>query len=124
MARRPKTGHREADKIAEQLDQLARFEEFQEKILPWLQEALANGATAEEIYEKATNIAAARAVTIAATSSDQAKALAAVKDILDRTQGKAIERKKVTHTMEDLSDEELEALVLSQLDDEEDLPLQ
>ena len=47
------------------IDKLAAYEEFQQLVLPGLQKALKEGASAEDIYKLAEAAAAARAVTIA-----------------------------------------------------------
>lgn len=48
---------------------------------------------------------------------DSKTALAAVKELLDRLEGKVTEKKEVTHAMAKLKDEELDALVLTALDE-------
>lgn len=102
-----------ADKIAS----LAEYEAFVKDIPQELRQALLDGKPAAEIYQKYTNMAAVRVVQILATETDSAKALAAAKELLDRTYGKAVEKKEVTHSLEQLEDQELDALLLSELDD-------
>lgn len=109
------------DKMASNLDQLAQFEEFKQQILPSLRESLRKGESAEQIYKKAQSLAAARAVSIAATSMDETKALAAIKDILDRSGGKATENKTVTHKYANLSDSELDAMLISEGEETDEL---
>lgn len=101
------------------LDKLAEFEEFNATILPKLRQMLKEGAQADEILEFSKAAAAARVVTIAATERDSTKALAASKDILDRTQGKAVERVQQTHKFEKLEEEQLDALLWSKLKEAE-----
>lgn len=93
------------------IDELAEFEEFKLSILKKLRRALVAGAKAEEIFMLVQAEAAARMATFALTELEPVKAMAAIKDILDRTQGKAIERKHITATYEDTSDEELDRLL-------------
>lgn len=112
---------REQNRMADKIDELAAFEEFQQQILPYLRNAIKRGATAEEIYKKAQALAAARSVTIAATSPDETKALAAIKDILDRSGGKAAERRTVEHKFKDLTDSELDAMLLSEATEADEL---
>lgn len=107
--------------MAKNIDELAAFEEFQQSLLPYLRNAIRKGATAEEIYKKAQAMAAARAVTIAATSMDETKAMSAIKDILDRSGGKAAERRTVEHKFKDLSDSELDAMLLSEFEEADEL---
>ena len=101
------------------LTKLAEFEEFTTSILPKLRAMLKEGAQADDILEFSKAAAAARIVTIAATERDSTKALAAAKDVLDRTQGKAVERIQQTHKFERLEEEQLDALLLSKLKEAE-----
>lgn len=98
------------------LDELTEFQEFQQ-LLPALRRALVDGKDAGEIYDDFSNMAAVRTVQIALLEQDSGKALSAIKDILDRTQGKAVERKEVKHKFSDLPDDDLDAILLSELDD-------
>lgn len=102
------------------LSELALFQEWKEHILPELRELLVKGVSAKEIVKKYENYAAARAITIAITETDSSKALSAVKDIIDRASGKAVERKKITHELEELSEEQLNAIGASELFSDED----
>lgn len=99
------------------LDRLAAFEQFQEEILPALRQDLAAGKTAEELYKKYSALAAARSISVALGEADSAKAIAAVKDILDRDQGRAMERKQAEHKFAKVPDKELDAYLLTQLDE-------
>lgn len=77
--------------------------------------------TAEEIFKKYEAHAAAAVVSALASPDSQ---LAASDKILNRTMGKPTEKKEVTHKLDQLSDEQLDALVQSELADvnEEDQP--
>jgi hypothetical protein len=99
------------------LDQLAAFDEFVATISPELRKDLQSGASAEDIYLKYTAYAAARGVSIAMTERDTSKALKAIQDILDRTKGKAVQRVEAKHKFEDLSEDQLDALLQSRLKD-------
>jgi len=117
MAKRRKHGDHSRspqDRAAEALDQLALFEKFQREVLEKFQSMVLEGKTEKEIYAVCAPMAAARTATIALTDPDSNKALAAAKDVLDRHGGKATERKVVQHQYENLSDTELDALLLSQ----------
>lgn len=105
-------------RMASMLDDLTEFNNFREEILPVLREALKQGADADTIYRKFQAYAAARAVSIAATELDSGKALSAIKDILDRTQGRAKERTEVVHKMENLTESQLDAILLSKMQDQ------
>lgn len=97
------------------LDDVTAFEDFRASILPVLRDALKQGMDADTIYKKFQAFAAARAISIAATEIDSSKALSAIKDILDRTQGRAKERSEVTHKLSSLPEEQLDAILLSKL---------
>lgn len=101
------------------LEELQQYEIFRD--LPKdLRAAVTEGRPAPELYQKYSHIAAVRAVHIAMTEQDSGKALSAIKDIMDRTYGKATERKEVRHKFDDLSDEELDAILISELDEQDD----
>lgn len=102
------------------LSELEEFERFKEEILPKLRDAIAKGVKAQDIYKQYSSHAAARTVTIALTEADAGKALNAAKDILDRAQGKAVERKEFKHKLQDLTDQQLDALLLSEQDDDDE----
>lgn len=102
-------------KIVNAIDDLREFHKFREEILPQLRKALLRGDDADTIYKNFQAYAAARAVSIAAQEVDSGKALAAIKDILDRTQGRAKERSEVTHKLSSLPEEQLDAILLSKL---------
>ena len=120
MARRGKKGRLASNKtehvLVESLDELAEFREYRSNILKKFQTMLKKGKSSEEILKLAQKIAAARLGTIAATEVDSSRALAAIKDLLDRTQGRAVETKKVEHKFEKLSDDDLDAVIASQMD--------
>lgn len=99
------------------VDDINEFIKFRQEILPWLRTAIERGATAEEIYQKAQALAAARSVTIAMTEVDSGKAMNAVKEILDRSQGKPKERVELTKKYEGLTDDELDAMLLSEAEE-------
>lgn len=103
------------DAMARDLDELMEYEKFKSEVLPSLRRDLKSGASAEEILAKVSALAAARLATIAMTEADNSKALGAIKDLLDRSQGKAKERKEVEHKFDKLPDDQLDALLLSKM---------
>lgn len=117
--RAPKVQTQE-NSLVEAIDQLAIFEEFKASLLPKLQEALLSGKPPKEILEMSRAYAAARIASMAALEQNPALALAASKDLLDRTEGKATERKELVHRLGKMRDEELDAMVLSALADGDD----
>lgn len=109
------------ERTIEALGDLAEFERFQAEVLPKLRDAVLNkGASAKDILDMVQTVAAARLGTMVVTEQDSGKALAAIKDILDRTQGKATEKREISHKFEKLKEEELDALLQSRLNEVED----
>lgn len=103
--------------MARNLDDLAEFEEFKNTLLPAVRKDLSSGMSAKDILKKYAAIAAARTVTIAALEVDSGKALAAAKDIIDRAEGKPKEAVTHTHIYENLTDDELDAQILSRAEE-------
>lgn len=101
---------------ARNIDDLALHDELLGGILGAIKDDLKSGLPADKILGKYAALAAARTVTIAATDADSSRALAASKDILDRVQGKATENKKITHKLESVDADQLDALLLSEID--------
>lgn len=95
------------------IDDLAEFEEFRDTLLPALRADLSKGLSDEEILTKYKALAAAR--TISEMVLPGGAGLAAAKDILDRTRGKAVERKEVKHQLERLEEKDVDALLMSKL---------
>jgi hypothetical protein len=104
----PKSNYQE-NAMVRALDHLAEFEAFQDEIAPALRGAVKAGKTPDEIFKLCLAHLAARQATIALTEKDPAKALAAIKDILDRTSGKATEKKEVKLSLENAPEEQLDA---------------
>lgn len=110
--------NREANKLVKGVDQLAAYEELVEGLPKELRNALVRGDSPEQLYKKYSNVAAIRVLQILYTETDSGKALAAAKELLDRTYGKATEKKVIRHQLEDLSDKEIDAMILSELGEE------
>ena len=105
------------EKTAEGMDLIADFEEFCAYLSPSIRRDLVKGMTEKQILEKYRPVAAARLASIAGTGKKEGVALAAAKDLLDRTAGKAVERKDVTHRLGQLPERELDALLLSEMEE-------
>lgn len=99
------------------LDQLSEYEAFTKDIPKELRQAILKGTSAKALYKKYANVAAVRAIQILMTEKDSSKALAAVKEVLDRAHGKATEHKEITHSLDQLPDKELDALLLGEMED-------
>lgn len=103
--------------MVEVLDELALFEEYRATMLPKLREQIEAGASTKDILGTAQAAAVARLASMAVLEQDSKVALAAIKELLERTDGKVTENKKIVHAMEQLKNEELDALVMSKLDE-------
>lgn len=116
--RRPKSNNTEY-RMVRAIDELAEFERFQEEIMPILKTAIKERWSADKIWNHPTTQAllAARAVTIGVMDKDPARALSAIKDLMDRSVGKPTEKREVKHQLEKLSEDQLDSLLLSQLQD-------
>ena len=120
MPRPKRSGYKTQTNMANLLDQVSEFESWRTELLPKLRAMIEKGATPEAIYKEAAALAAAKAVTIALTETDSAKSLSAIKEIIDRSHGKSIDRKEINARMSTLSDAELDSLIKSGLGDLED----
>lgn len=106
-------GEQKLRNLCNMADDLSLLEQIKLEILPKIQKDLAQGISAEEILKKYQAYAAGRLVTNMVMDTDSGKSTAAAKEVLDRTMGKAVERRETTHRYEELSDQELDALVAS-----------
>lgn len=119
--RRPRPNKTE-HKMAQMLDELAEFEAFQDDVLPLLRKAIKEGWTRDQIdaHPKVQALLAARQITIALRDQDSSKALAAIRDLRDRTQGRAVEKKEIRHELANIPDEQLDSILMSKLQDAEE----
>lgn len=102
-------------------EDLEEFEKFQKDILKAIRRDLSSGLSAKQIREKYHAMVQARLLTVALTDTDTGKATAASKDIIDRVEGRAVEKKDVTHRFKDMSDQELDAVLKSETEDLKDM---
>jgi hypothetical protein len=102
--------------MANALDTRSLMNDISKEVLPVLAQAIRERWTKDQIRQHPvlSVLIAARQVSIAITDPDAGKALAAIKDLNDRTEGKAVERVEATHKYEKLKDEELDALLQSE----------
>ncbi len=105
------------DRMVSFIDRATKFEEFERDILPALQESVRRGEAPAAMRRKYLSHVQARQITEALTNPDATKALAAVNSILDREEGKPVERKDVQHRLGKLNEKELDALLISKIDD-------
>lgn len=104
--------------LIEILEDLALFEELKKDLLPELREMVKKGEKSSVILEKGRALASARLVTLAATGENPAAALAAIKEVLDRTDGKVADKKQIEHRLAKIDDKELDALLMSKITEE------
>lgn len=109
--------NRQEEQTVELLDHLEAFEQFEREVLPALRQAVVNGENPSVLRKRYLTHMTARLITEALTNPDASKALAAIKEAFDREEGKATEKKDVTHRLGRLPEKELDALLLSEIDD-------
>jgi hypothetical protein len=102
-------------RAARALDDLSEFEDFRDMFLPSIRKDLMAGASWETILKKYKPIVAARLVQIAAVGGETAS-LGAIRELLDRTEGKAVQKQEHTHRLAKLPEEELDAVLKSKLE--------
>ncbi len=116
----PRT-NRSENKTIELIDKIRKFADFEKTILPALQDDVKAGMGPKELRTKYASLVQARIISEALNNPDGGKALVAAADIINRSEGKATEKKEVTHRFDSLSDEELDAVLESETQDLEDL---
>ncbi len=110
-----KTGNKREDSLIDGLDDLNQYDEFKKLILPELRKALLSGVSGKALAQQFTPQATARLVTIALTETDAAKATSAIKELIDRAEGKAAQKQETIHKFGSLKEEQLDALIKSRL---------
>lgn len=110
-----KPGYKEKLAVSNLRADKAKFEAMQHALLPSLIEDVRNGLSAQEIARKNYAKLTARKVAIAATSENEAVALAAIKDIADRVEGRPVERKELKHSLSEMNEKEIDAILVSEL---------
>jgi hypothetical protein len=113
-------GNEATRSIEERLDDLAVFEELRADLIPFLRKAIESNASPEEILEKGRAAVFARLLSIAVLEPSSNSTLAAIKEYIDRDRGKATDKKEITHRLGKLPDEEVDALLLSKLADNDE----
>lgn len=102
------------NKIASNIDDLDEFEEFRATILPGIRSMLAKGCNAKEILEKYKPLVAARLLNTALVADSQ-HSTTAIKEVLDRVDGKVTTTLDLTHKYDKLKEDQLDALINSKL---------
>jgi hypothetical protein len=105
------------DRTVNAISRLRAFEAFEDSVpLKSLREDLKKGLTSAQLRKKYDHLVTARQITIALTEPASVANVAA-KDLRDREEGKPVEKKELTHKLGNLSDEEIDAYLLTKLKD-------
>ncbi len=102
------------DRMVKNLDELAAWEDFKSEILPMLRRDMTK-LSVPEMREKYMRLLTARQISIALSEKDSAKALTAIKDLQDRSEGKSVERKEGARKYDRLTDDELDSMLISEM---------
>lgn len=94
--------------------QIIAFEDYTTHILPAIKQDLKAGLTPKQLREKYAALVQARTISDAILTQNEGHAASVSKDILDRVEGKATEKKEVTHRFSEMSDKELDAVLKSE----------
>lgn len=123
MSRRPKPNSVE-HAMARSLDQLAEFDSFTEDVMPLLRKMLKEGWTKDQIeaHPRIQALLVARQVTIGLTDPDAKSALASIKDLRDRKDGRAVERREIKTRIEEADDDAIEARLKTLMGAEKTVP--
>ena len=113
-------GQRVQDSVGHLVQDLIDFEDFRDTVLPAIRRDISAGLTAKQLREKYASLVQARLLT-EALSGDSKTAITAAKDITDRQEGKATEKKEVMHKFDKMTDEELDAVLKSEQEDMADM---
>ena len=110
-------GERASDDMARNLDKLAEYEMFDSSILPQLQKMVVENWSPDKIRKAFAPLMQARMVQMALGDSKSPNTMKAVKDILDRHEGTAVQRVDNVTTYAKMDRRELAALALQKLKD-------
>ncbi len=102
-------------------EDLAEFEQYKADVLKSIRKDIRNKLSARQIREKYLAILQGRLITDALTTEDVKEATTIIKDVADRVEGKATEKKEVTHRFSGMSDKELDAILQSEEKELEDM---
>jgi len=110
-------GQRASDEMARNLDKLAEYEMFDSSILPQLQKMVMENWSPDKIRKAFAPLMQARMVQMALGDAKSPNTMKAVKDILDRHEGTAVQRVDNVTTYAKMDKRELAALALQKLRD-------
>ena len=123
MARRGKSGRKSSNKVEQnlvsELDEVLGYEQYK-SLLKDLKHALKTNEDPQKVMERAKTYAAVRLASMAATEEDNYKALAVIKELFDRTDGRPTQKQEIEHKYDQLTEEQLDAVALSLVKDNEE----
>lgn len=124
MAKKKKP--RKTNKTAEgrQLSAIEKMRIYQalaETIPPELMKDLADGMPVSKMREKWLPFLTVKKISLGLTSDNPETVNRIEKDFTDRIEGKPTEKKEIAHRLAELSDQELDAYILSEQDSLDDL---
>lgn len=109
-------GDMTARRMEERVDRLSTFETFEAEVLPRLQAMLKAGKTSAEMRAWAQAYVTAKQISIALKPDvKDSDALKAIDAITHQNEGRPTERHEHKHQLENLSDQELDAVLASKL---------
>ncbi|GAC1694995.1 MAG: hypothetical protein NVS9B9_17610 [Ktedonobacteraceae bacterium] len=113
----PTSPDSEESKMVRTLDKLALFEDWETSVVPRIKEMLRKGYTVTRMRKELAPLVQARILSIALAGDPRAKTtLAAAQDILDRDEGKALQRQAIAiKKYAELSKEEAKALAVQRM---------
>lgn len=82
-----------------------------------LEKDLAKGMDGEALRKKYQPKLTARSIMIGLKSDDEGAATSNIKDLTDRNEGRASEKSKIPHPLENLTAEQVEALLRTEISD-------
>lgn len=107
---RRKGNYQTMDRAANLVDRVLQFEKFEALMYDF------EHMTAEDLYKKYAKHAAIRTI-IELRNENPTAALTAAREILDRSQGRATERKEISHRLKNVPEKEVDSLILSSLEE-------
>ncbi len=111
---------KQEDRMIQDLDDLSEFQDFKAEMLPKIRKQLQAGASTKDILNTARAVAVGRLAMIASMEGDSKTALAAIKELLERTDGKVTEKKEIAHHLAAMPTEELDALLITAVTESDD----
>lgn len=101
--------------MARRLDKLAEYEEFTNKVAKPLRKLLLEGKSDTEIIKHFKGYLGARLMHVIMTSRNDNITLNAIREAMDRVEGKPVAKVQNTHKFEKLSEAELDAVIESEI---------